>query len=120
MRDSATHTDVRNEFLLEADVRPIIDRMEQAPSTCCSTRRDGGNLNRSQRGLKTDGGNNKCRWRRVHRPENDTADVRLDTRRVRCVSHGSQWSPRPSNCWPQTDSTASNTEEFEVRMIPKD
>jgi hypothetical protein len=123
LRDPATHADARTEFLLEADVRPVIDRMEQAAFDVLL---------------------NKALWRD---PSTDRRDVWAPTagstnprggafivQGTTPVTYGTILdeygafpmdlsgviTQRPGSWWPQTDTPESKTEEFEVKIIPKE
>lgn len=119
LRDPATHADARTEFLLEADVRPVIDRMEQAAFDVLL---------------------NKALWRD---PSTDRRDVWAPTagstnprggafivQGTTPVTYGAILdeygafpmdlsgviAQRPGSWWPQTDTPESVTEEFARSM----
>jgi hypothetical protein len=123
-RDPATHADARNEFLLEADVRPVIDRMEQAAFDVLL---------------------NKATWRdpssdrrEVWKPTAGTMDgdggafiikgttpittgTILDDYGVFPMDFGAGViETRPNHWWPQEDAPSSTTETFDLRIIEDD
>jgi hypothetical protein len=124
LRDPATHADARNEFLLEADLQPVIDRMEQAAFDVLL---------------------NKATWRdssatrkEVWRPTAGTMDADggafivkgttpvtsgtiLDEYGAFPVDLGAGVvATRPEHWWPQEDAPSSKTESFSIRIIEDD
>ena len=121
LRDPATHADARRKFALEVDVRPVIDRMEQAAYDVL--------LNKATwRDTSTD-------RRAVWTPTSGTTSAAGDAFIVQHTTPVTQASildeygafpmdmaavinPRPANWWPQLDSPSSETEPFKIEIVP--
>jgi hypothetical protein len=123
LRDPATHADARTEFMLEADVRSVIDRMEQAAFDVLlnkATWRDPSSDRRevwapTSGTFNKDGGNFI-----VHGTTPVTTGTILDEYGAFPMDFDAAISPRPSKWWPQEDAHSSKTEMFELRIIEKD
>ena len=123
LRDPATHADVRKEFLLEADVRPVIDRMEQAAFDVLlnkQTWRDP-STNRREVWTPTAGSTNARGGAFIVQGTTPiTYGTILDEYGAFPMDLSGVIADRPPTWWPQADSPETKTEEFELQIIPKD
>ena len=123
LRDPATHADVRKEFLLEAEVRPVIDRMEQAAFDVLlnkQTWRDP-STDRREVWTPTAGSTNASGGAFIVEGTTPiTYGTILDEYGAFPMDLSGVIADRPSTWWPQADTPESKTEEFELQIIPKD
>ena len=124
LRDPATHADARNEFLLEADVRPVIDRMEQAAFDVLLNKAAWRDPSPDRREVwkptagtvSADGGAFI-----VQRTTPVTTGIILDEYGAFPMDLGSGViEKRPQNWWPQEDAPSSKSQKFAVRIIESD
>jgi hypothetical protein len=122
LRDPATHADVRAEFLLEADVRPVIDRVEQAAFDVLlnkATWRDPSTTRREvwtpPAGTTVASGGAFI----VQGTRPVTQGMLLDEYGAFPMDLGGAITPRPGKWWPQTDEPDSRTEEFPIQMVER-
>ncbi|RKQ92987.1 hypothetical protein C8N24_2844 [Solirubrobacter pauli] len=121
MRDPATHADARNEFLLEADVRPVTDRMEQAAYDVLVNKASwrSPDAERRERWCPTSGSFNANGGMFIQQHTTPTTDgLLLDEWGVwpMALAHG-VFKTRPSHWWPQVDPRSSDSEGFEIRIV---
>jgi hypothetical protein len=123
LRDPATHADVRNVFLLEADVRPVIDRMEQAAFDVLLNKaawRDP-STDRREVWAPTAGTFNADGGQFIVQGTTPvTSGTILDEYGVFPMDFSGVIKERPSNWWPQEDARTSHSETFELRIIEKE
>ena len=122
LRDPSTHADARKEFLLEADVRPVIDRIEQAAFDVLlnkATWRDP-STNRREVWTPTAGSTNASGSAFIVQGTTPvTYGTILDEYGAFPMDLSGVVADRPSTWWPQADAPKSKTEEFELQIIPK-
>lgn len=122
LRDPATHADARTEFLLEADVRPVIDRMEQAAFDVLLNKvlwRDPSTDRRNVWAPTAGSTNPRGGAFIVQGTTPVTYGTILDEYGAFPMDLSGVIARRPGSWWPQTDTPESKTEEFEVKIIPK-
>lgn len=123
LRDPATHADVRPTIVFEVDVRPVVDRMEQAAYDVL--------LNKKiWRDASTD-------RREVWTPNSGTTNAAGDAFIVQHTTPITQAAildeygafpmdmaavvdSRPAQWWPQDDVVASDTESFRIEIVAAD
>jgi hypothetical protein len=121
LRDAATHADARKEVLLERDVRPVIDRMEQAAFDVLlnkATWRDP-SPDRQEIWVPTAGTFNADGGQFIVKGTTPvTTGTILDEHGAFPMDLGSGViERRPQNWWPQEDAPTSRSQKFELRII---
>lgn len=120
LRDPATHADARKEVLLERDVRPVIERMEQAAFDVLlnkATWRDP-SPDRREIWVPTAGTFNADGGQFIVKGTTPvTTATILDEHGAFPMDLAGVIKERPESWWPQEDASTSRSEQFEVRII---
>jgi hypothetical protein len=120
-RDPATHADQRNDFSVEADLRPVVDRMEQAALDVLFNKENWRDDTTDRRSLwtpraGTDGPEGMVFVTQGDSPPPQTAQL-MDEFGVFPMNLEAAIKDKPEEWWPRKHPNASKTEPFQVRVI---
>jgi hypothetical protein len=120
-RDLATHADQRNDFSVEADLRPVVDRMEQAARDVLFNKENWRDDTTDRRSMwtpcsGTDGPEGMVFVTQGDSPPPLTAEL-IDEFGVFPMNLGAAMEHTPEEWWPREHPSASTTEPAQVRVV---
>jgi hypothetical protein len=123
LRDPATHADVRTKIVFEVDIRPVVDRMEQAAYDVLLNKKTWRDASVDRRDLwaPNSGTTNSAGDAFIvqHTTPITQAAI-LDEYGVFPMDMAAVVNPRPAQWWPQNDVPQSDTESFRIEIIAAD